>query len=62
MMYCNLVLRTLSTQGRDISPTQYARFLYGRAPLRPYHPRRGAVWEQGDRRLSVLEKLRAEEE
>ena len=40
-----------SGRKRKISPTQYARFPYGRAPLRPYHPRRGAVWKQGDRRL-----------
>ncbi|MBI1975907.1 MAG: polysaccharide deacetylase family protein [Candidatus Omnitrophica bacterium] len=51
--YWGGALRRLDGSGktREVSSTQYGRFLYGRAPLRPYHPRQGAVWKQGKRRL-----------
>ncbi len=38
----------------EVSPTQYARFSYGRAPLTLYSPLKGAVWKRGERQLLEL--------
>ena len=54
--YWGGLFRTLDrfVKRESISPTQYARFFYGRAPLTLYHPDRGAVWRKGERPLMEL--------
>lgn len=54
--YYGGVLRFLDylIKKRPVSPTQYARFPYGRAPLTLYTPKQGTAWMKGNRRLKEL--------